>query len=288
MGRACYRNADSRDPTMDENLQPGAKTLPALPQPASGADGGAPGPGKREPRSLQAGRGAAWWSEGWQVFMAAPGTWVLVTIVLFLVMVALTMVPILGSVAQTALAPVFGGGIALACHALAKGRAISVGNLFDGFTGERFMPLAIIGLLYLAAMFAIWIVAIAVVLGVAGGAGLFSALSADATTLGLALAKAFGASMLVVLPLAFVAMALVAMAYWFAPLLVVLNGEEPIAALKKSFRACWQNLGAVTIYGLILIGLAIVAAIPLGLGFLVLVPVMAGSWYASWREMFDA
>jgi len=93
---------------------------------------------------------------------------------------------------------------------------------------------------------------------------------------------------LFVLPLAFVAMALVAMAYWFAPLLVVLNGEEPIAALKKSFRACWQNLGAVTIYGLILIGLAIVAAIPLGLGFLVLVPVMAGSWYASWREMFDA
>ena len=37
----------------------------------------------------------------------------------------------------------------------------------------------------------------------------------------------------------------------------------------------------MTIYGLIFIGLAIVASIPLGLGWLVLAPVMAGSWYAG-------
>ena len=70
--------------------------------------------------------------------------------------------------------------------------------------------------------------------------------------------------------------------------LVVLNGEEPIAALQKSFRGCWTNLGAMAVYGLIFIGLAIVASIPFGLGWLVLGPVMAGSWYASWRETFDA
>jgi len=47
------------------------------------------------------------------------------------------------------------------------------------------------------------------------------------------------------------------LAYWFAPPLIVLNGEEPIAAMKKSFRACWQNMGATLVYGLIWIGLAI-------------------------------
>ena len=36
------------------------------------------------------------------------------------------------------------------------------------------------------------------------------------------------------------------------------------------------------------IGLAIVASIPFGLGWILLAPVMAGSWYASWRETFDA
>lgn len=274
---------------MDDDItQPGAKPLPPIPKPAPQASGAPSGPGKREPRSLPAGQGAAWWSEGWQVFMAAPGVWILIAIVLFLIMAALTFVPIVGSVAQTALAPVFGGGVALACHALAKGRPITVGSLFDGFTGTRFMPLFIVGLIYLAAMFVIWVVAIAAILGVAGGAGLFSALTADPSQMGAALFKSFGASMLIILPLALVAMCVVAMAYWFAPPLIVLNDEEPIAALKKSFRACWVNLGATAIYGLILIGLCIVAAIPLGLGFIVLAPVMAGSWYASWRETFDA
>ena len=89
-------------------------------------------------------------------------------------------------------------------------------------------------------------------------------------------------------PLAMVAVAALTMAYWFAPPLIVLNGEEPIAAMKKSFRACWVNVGATLVYGLIWIGLAIVASIPFGLGWIVLAPVMAGSWYASWRETFDA
>jgi hypothetical protein len=42
------------------------------------------------------------------------------------------------------------------------------------------------------------------------------------------------------------------------------------------------------VYGLIFMGLAIVASIPFLLGWLVLGPVIAGSWYASWRETFDA
>jgi uncharacterized membrane protein len=150
------------------------------------------------------------------------------------------------------------------------------------------MPLFIVGLVDLGAMFVLWIAVVAVVLGVAGGAGLFAALSSDASQMGAALFSSIGLVALVVVPVALVAVAALSMAYWFAPPLIVLNGEEPIAALKKSFRACWQNMGATLVYGLIWIGLAIVASIPFGLGWLVLAPVMAGSWYASWRETFDA
>ena len=124
--------------------------------------------------------------------------------------------------------------------------------------------------------------------GVAGGAGLFSAMSADPSQLATALFGSLGMTAIVMVPIALVASAAILMAYWFAPVLVVLNGEQPIAALQKSFRACWTNLAAMAVYGLIFIGLAIVASIPFGLGWLVLGPVMAGSWYASWRETFDA
>ena len=271
---------------MDETTQPGpAKPLPSRPLPSTGIP---PGPGRRDPRSLAAGQGAAWWSEGWQVFMAAPGTWIGIVVVLLLIMMALTFVPFLGSLAQSALMPVFGGGIALGCHALAKGRTLTVGALFDGFSGGRFMPLFIIGLLYLAAMIVLAIVVVVAILGVAGGAGLFSALSGDPTTFMMGIYNSLGLTALIIVPIALIASVVIAMAYWFAPALVVLSGEEPIGALTKSFRACWQNIGAMTVYGLIFIGLAIVASIPLGLGWIVLGPVMAGSWYASWRETFDA
>jgi uncharacterized membrane protein len=79
---------------------------------------------------------------------------------------------------------------------------------------------------------------------------------------------------------------LVAMAYWFAPALVVLNGEQPVEALRKSFAASSRNLGAFLLYGLIYIGLAIVATIPMGLGWLVLGPMLVGSCYAGWRTIF--
>ncbi len=271
---------------MDEITQPGRPTPPTIPPAAP--QGAAPGPGKREPRSLPAGQGAAWWSEGWQVFMAAPGTWIGLIVVFILLMVAMAFVPVVGSLAESVLAPVFGGGIALGCHALAKGRPLTIGHLFEGFQGGRFMPLFIVGLIYLGAMFVLWIGVVAVVLGVAGGAGLFSALSSDASQMGVALMSSIGLVALVVVPIALVAVAALTMAYWFAPPLIVLNGEEPIAAMKKSFRACWQNVGATLVYGLIGIGLAIVASIPFGLGWILLAPVMAGSWYASWRETFDA
>jgi len=272
---------------MDEITQPGpAKPLPPRPQPAGRP--APPGPGKREPRTLPAAQGAAWWSEGWQVFMAAPGTWIGLIVVMFLLMIALAFVPILGALVQSVLAPVFAGGIALGCHALAKGRPLTIGALFDGFSGGRFMPLFIVGLLYLAAMFVVWMIVVVVILGVAGGAGLFSAISADPSQMGMALFSSIGLTALVIAPLVLVATVAIFMAYWFAPALCVLNGDEPIEALKESFRASWQNLGAMTIYGLIFIGLAIVASIPLGLGWIVLAPVMAGSWYAGWRETFDA
>jgi len=42
------------------------------------------------------------------------------------------------------------------------------------------------------------------------------------------------------------------------------------------------------VYGLVYIGLAILASIPFGLGWLVLGPMLVGSCYASWRQVFGS
>jgi uncharacterized membrane protein len=75
-------------------------------------------------------------------------------------------------------------------------------------------------------------------------------------------------------------------AIWFAPVLIVLHDVDAFAALKASFLAILKNIPATLWYSLILLGLAIVAAIPFGLGYLVLVPVGVTSIYAAYRDIF--
>jgi len=79
---------------------------------------------------------------------------------------------------------------------------------------------------------------------------------------------------------------LIVMAVWFAPALVVFNHMPPAAALKASFHACLKNLVSFLVYALLTMVLCFFAALPLGLGFLVLGPVLAGSVYASYRDTF--
>ena len=100
--------------------------------------------------------------------------------------------------------------------------------------------------------------------------------------------NAMGMGFIVLLLIALAGGFLIAMAFWFAPALVALSGEEPFVALQKSFSACWINFVPFLVYGLIYIALAIVASIPFGLGWLVLAPMIAASVYAGWRQIFSA
>ena len=263
-------------------------TLPTLP--ASGADAeGAPAP-----RQLPAGEGAAWWGESWRIFCAAPLPWIGLFVVFVVVSIALSLIPIVGRPIYVVLTPVFAGGVMLGCHALARGEPLTIGHLFEGFRGPRFQPLLMLGLISLAIMFAVAIFAagtIFLALGASGFAAIAHVLDTadvagiDYAALAQAIASA-GLTILLVLLIALTVALLVGTAYWFAPALVVLNGEAPLAALSKSFTASWRNVGAFLLYGVIYIGLAVAATIAFGLGWLVLGPMLAGSCYAGWRTIF--
>lgn len=256
------------------------------PPPLSGApddnEGSAP-----PPRLLAAGEGAAWWGESWRIFCAAPLPWLGIFVVFVVLSIALVMVPIVGSIVHTVLTPVFAGGVMLGCHALARGRPLTVGHLFEGFRGGCFAPLLTLGLLWLAVLFVIAIVMVGAVFLSLGASGLAALMDfGGATPIDYAALMSASVTIFIVGMVAVTITLLVAMAYWFAPALVVLNNEPPIAALQKSFVASWRNFGAFLLYGLLYIGLAIVASIPLGLGWFVLGPMFVGSCYAGWRTIF--
>ena len=62
----------------------------------------------------------------------------------------------------------------------------------------------------------------------------------------------------------------------------------PVEALKASFNACLKNTLPFLVYGLVVMVLLFFAALPVGLGFLVLIPVLSGSVYVSYRDIFVA
>ena len=78
------------------------------------------------------------------------------------------------------------------------------------------------------------------------------------------------------------------MAIWFAPALVVFRGVEPVAAMKLSFAGCMKNVIPFLVYSVIGLLLAIVASIPLGLGWFVLGPMTIASVYTSYCDIYES
>jgi uncharacterized membrane protein len=243
------------------------------------ADAVMPTPGDFVPggRALPAGRGWAWIVEGWSLFKRQPGMWIGVAVLLAVIFIVLAFIPLLGSLAAMVLAPVFGAGVVIGSRAIDEGANLEVAHLFAGFR-ERFGTLASVGLIYLAAS-----VAIALVVGLVTGAGLWGLAGggADPASLGAA-----GATVLLALLVMMALMLPVLMAVWFSPPLVVFHDLGAGEAMKSSFVACLRNLVPFLVYGVILLLLSLLASLPFGLGWLVLGPVLAGSLYTSYRDIF--
>ncbi|MCC7080570.1 MAG: hypothetical protein IT530_07855 [Burkholderiales bacterium] len=227
-----------------------------------------------EPRQVDAARGLAWLIEGWSLFRQAPLPWIGITLIGIVIFLVLAFVPILGQLGSTLLSIAFGGGIMLGCRTLDRGGELTVGHLFAGLQ-THLAPLLVIGALYLGAVFAL-----GMVFALVGGGALFSPIwggaNAAAAMGGFALAALI--FLLLLIP--------IAMAVWFAPALAALHDMPPVDAMKASFTGCLRNMLPFLVYGILLFILAVVASIPLGLGWLVVLPMMAGSIYSAYKDIF--
>lgn len=244
-------------------------------------------PAGREPRSLSAGAGASWWGEGWRIFSVSPGLWIGILIVFLIINCVLLVIPIIGSLAYSLLMPVFLGGVMLGCHALARGEPLTFGHLFAGFQGGRFGSLIVLGLIALG-LGIVYVIVLAIVGAITLGTSVLAAMASgggDPAAMA-AMAGKMGAGLGIFGLIALVFGILFAMAYWLAPALVAVQGVSPMSAIGMSFRGSMRNIGAFIVYVLCYIGLAILASIPFGLGWLVLGPMIVGSAYAGWRTMY--
>lgn len=234
----------------------------------------------REPTACPASAGWQWIREAFGLVGARPGFWIGTMLLVLVVLIALALVPLIGQLVTMFIGPFLIVGYANAARQQANGADPAIDHLLIGFR-ERPATLVGIVLLYLAATLVVALVMAALLFALLGSGILAGSGEIDPA----ALSESWPVLAIIWL-LALALMLPLIMAYWFAPVLAVFDGLDAIPAMKASFAGCLRNILPFLVYGLALIPLAIIAALPLFLGFLVLVPAIMATYYTAWRAVF--
>lgn len=233
----------------------------------------APAPGDVPFNTVDSGRGIEWLKGGWAEFIANPGIWIAIALIYGVAAFVVSLVPFIGGLAVALLTPVITGGLMLGCRARASGGKVQIEHLWGGFQGPV-AQLIIIGAVTLGVS-----ILIGIVMALVGGAAMMGGVAAGSGGMAMGgLFIGFILSLILLIPLA--------MATWFAAPLVAIRGVDAITAMKSSFKASLANLVPLIVLGIIYAVLLFVASLPFGLGLLVVLPMIWGSAYASFKDVF--
>lgn len=170
-------------------------------------------------------------------------------------------------------------GLCYMAHQQALGRPVTFEQLFIGFkhhAGNLIVMQLLMGVFYFVALIpAILLIA----LGGLTGALTESTLDADTMGLGMVLLLSLAFLYLLVVLTALVGVA------WLAPALIVLHNMDALSALKLSWRAFKNNVGAFMVLWLVCSLLILIGALTLGLAYIVLFPLLAIMIYTSYRSL---
>ena len=226
-----------------------------------------------EPAEVPAGDAMEWFATGWEYVMRDPGTWIGIFVLMVISSFVLSCIPL----GTNLVLPVMTAGVAMGADAQRRGEPLSVECLFAGFRSPHIMQLLLIGVFTLVGTLLAMVVVMPIMFGMSALAG-----NADGdSTMGIVMVVVMVAAIfLVVIPLT--------MATIFAPMLVAFHGLSAMDALLLSLRGCLRNIGAGLVWILVSIVVAILASLPLFLGWLVAAPVMMVANYAAYRAIFVA
>jgi len=233
-----------------------------------------------EARSVDVGHGWSWFTCGFRLFARSPGRWMLVSAVVFVLVYVLSRIPVLGGLAFAFLWPVMTAGLLHAAHAADAQRAIDVGNLFYAWrdTTKRNRLL--------------WLGAVALAVSIATAVVMVMVFSAThnrplAIEGGIEALNAMGPPVLLAMLIVFSVQLVATMALIYAIPLVMFRDIGVNDAIRSSFRACMRNALPLLVFGAVYTVAAVVASLPLLLGWLVLLPASVGMLYCSYKDLYD-
>jgi hypothetical protein len=244
-------------------------------------------------QKVPAKHGLNWVADGYRLFAKSPLLLVLLIFGYFFILVASTVVPVVGPLAALVLVPTFSVGLMVACRTLDAGNAVEWKQLFAGFH-LNFPVLLRLGFVYLVSMTAVLLVSSLLDGGMLMKMTLFGIPPPTDIYQDDDLARARALTLVLSVP--------VIMGFWFAPVLVAWHRLPAMKSLFFSYFACARNLSALLLFTLVLTGgvlamsvlyvlidsiagdaLAEAMSLP---AFLILTAVLCASIYASYRDIF--
>ena len=226
-----------------------------------------------------------WLGAGWFSFKANPGVGLAMSLLFLVFWLLLGMLPFVGIALMVTFLPFLFAGLLIAAHKSLVNSQALVEDMFLAFNDERFRQpllrlgswmLAILLLLFITFYPVSWFFLKAIYLSSTDVQGQFTHSLADMVN---ASPFSLGLQLLVVWA--------VSMGLFYATPLLVFEGLEPAEAVWISLQACLKNFLPLTLFMLIASLMATLAIFTFGLGLLLLIPVLTGATYASFRDIFD-
>jgi hypothetical protein len=233
------------------------------------------------PRKVAASQGFHWVAEGFRLYRKTPLLLSAGFGVLFGIVMALGLIPVVGTSLSELASPLMVAGFMAAYRMLDDGQELELPHFLAGVKGPL-IPLMSVGAVQLLGALLIGQVML--------GMGFDPQALMEAARRGDATPQEMQAILNQSMPAMLTGLALftpLIMATWFAPALILFGGARPATALGVSLKAVARNWAAMIVNGMTLGLLLVLAAlVPMLLGLLVAMPVLFGSLYASYQAIF--
>lgn len=233
------------------------------------------------PRKVAASQGFQWVAAGFRLYRRNPLLLSAAFGVLFGVVMALGLIPVVGGSLSELASPLMVAGFMAAYRALDEGRELELPHFLAGVRGPA-IPLMTVGAVQLLGTLLIGQIMLAMGFDPQAVMAAAQSQQPDPAEMQRVLNQAMPAvltGLVLFTPLI--------MATWFAPALILFGNARPATALVVSLRTVGKNWPAMLLNGLALgLVLFLAALVPLMLGLLVAMPILFGSLYASYQAIF--
>lgn len=232
-----------------------------------------------EYRKLPATRGWYWIKQGIALYKQSPILWVVLSMIGVLGMIAISSIPVVGEPLSTLLFPVTYAGLLLGCFALEQGEELELAHLFAGFQQHTQALVRLGGITLVIQLLILGLMKIT------GGEGLVNLLMSEQAVSDPQVFTSAIESAGISIFIGLVLFSGLLFATQFAPMLVVFGHIKPLQALHTSAWLCLRNIAPLTVYGALMMSLALLATMPMMLGWFILLPLMVTSSYAAFRDL---